>query len=332
MSRFNQLPAEILDQISGYLNTKYQRNAFKESNPYVEEVLGQREIDFSDLPPDSIREIERFLDKKSKLAFRSSHPSVRSSTLSLEKQIRRLVQTRCKEILKEPNLLKWLGNEEKKYKQLIEDMCTMYYGDDLREVEVRIDCEQRNLALTIYISLKNHRGIKIYLYVDQPWSDLNAPQWFKDCTKNTLFYEVLKKIDHTSCEYLNIQEDWYDLVHTWDNLKEKIEEILTTLILVRDGIRIAKYKKGIYYYRIDRFGITDDKYQIDIEKEIHPENNQIEVKITILHKNKIEEFIIGIDRDEKYIIAPNEEKQWLQLALNDHFWDTLEEFIMNHEI
>jgi hypothetical protein len=206
MSRFNKLPPEIIDYISGYLPNRASRNAFRESNPYVEDVLGPKELYLTDLPPDILKEIGRKLDTKSKQAYRSSHPEIKKQMGSLKKEIEQLVNEKIKEIYKTPVKL-WTPKQENLYKDLIEEMCQMYYGDELKNVSFDFYCNIQYYFAYVNVKLNNKRKIIFWFAsgAEEYSRESELPDWFIDCTKNTDFYDVLDDLYKINCH--SVDED-----------------------------------------------------------------------------------------------------------------------------
>jgi hypothetical protein len=325
MSRFSNLPPDMIKEISSYLPNRATRNAFRESNPYVEEVLGPKELYLTDLPPDILREINKKLDPRSKLAYRSSHPAIRGQTVSLKKQIKQLVEERIEEIYQTPVLL-WTGEQEHLFEKLIEDMCKMYYGDDLKDVSFDSTCSKDIQYFSdVYVELKNKREkINIFLASGVGWMDHlrynPVPQWFIDCTKNTDFWDYLiEDLYKIICR--NVDNDYYeifgaiaenDFEWAWEKFENQLKYNLTILLFIRDDVYFDETKEILI-----------------VEKKVNPDQNKIEVIVT--YPETKEQFIFTSEQGKHRIRASESVfLPWLKINMfeDKNFWKALEMFIV----
>jgi hypothetical protein len=263
-----------------------------------------------------IKEIGSYLDTKSRQAYRSTHPVIRAQSVPLIQKIRKLVVDKTNQLKRIPLWL-WKKNEFNEFIQLIEDMCKIYYGDELEDVYLDEECNDDQLFLEGNIILKNKKKIPIFLGSGMGWQDhlRYVPHWFIDSTKNTNFYDVLDDLEKYHCLELN---DDYSF-DSWKNYTEDFEE------------SVLKQNIGVFLcYRGDEripYHLKDD---LKVDKFVYPEENKIELIITYRNKEK---FKFISDNGKRFIIAKEPALTWLNKNIGSEksFWETLEKFIHDYD-
>ena len=125
MSRFNNLPPEIIDQIGSYLN-RSSKNAFRQSQRYIEDVLGPTEFDFGeDIPLEMLKEITQYLNPRSKMALRSTSRGTKGRITHIKTLMDDLVQNELPKV-----------KTIEQFENFMEELLTLYYGSEIDSLDI----------------------------------------------------------------------------------------------------------------------------------------------------------------------------------------------------
>jgi hypothetical protein len=294
MSRFNQLPPDLIKEISNLLGYRTTRNAFRQSNDYVLETLGPSEIGITELPQDMIKEIGKYLKGPSKTSYRSAHPNIRKSTMDMKSEIKEIVKSRLK------LMTNGLQGDLYRMKELIEDMFEMYTGD-----RVVADWRQNNYGIYFII-----QPYVITSFLEDNLQS-TAPSWFNDVIKGTNFNYWIQKIG--LYEMLQINQLHYSFKKNFDSWNSFLENIS---LLIIDWILISK---GYDDYVEAEINLKN--YEMLIEKELTNQTKQLKIKIKNNKDGKEENIIFRIKGGKYELDAnPKTRKFILDIVNGTKFW------------